>query len=396
MMVKLSTEYYNLEKVAEVLSVSTAEVNRLREQSKLRGFRDGTDWKFLKEEVHNYLAATIKARSGNASNGQKPGDSDFDILGNEGASSSFDLLVENAAPLPDDNQLVSVSPQTHPASDLDLAALDNDELALAEETRISSVTMPQKGKNTEVEEDSSDVALAEETRISSITVPKKGKKAKIEEDSSAVLELAPDSVLLDDNESVLGAGGSSPQLGLAGDSGFDMLVAGEGDSDLLEVAEEKTSVVLTPEEFSLEPSASAKGGDDSESSSQVIAIDAGFAGMGQDAPFGQDDFSMSEFGFDSGIQAPSSGTAANDPFGTGTTAFPDALSASAPSVSPRKVMAPAEEYSSGMLLALVFVLFVMLVPGYMLVDTMVHMWSWNDPFILNSFLMDTISNLFGL
>jgi len=462
MMVKLSTEYYNLEKVAEVLSVPMAEVNRLREQSKLRGFRDGTDWKFLKEEVHDYLAKTIKARSSHAGNGQKPGDSDFDILGSDGAASSFDLLVEKAAPLlPDDDQLVSVSSQTRPASDLDLAALDNDdELALAEETRISAATMPQKGKKTEIEEDSSEVALSEETRISAVTMPQKGKKTKIEEDSSEVAlaeetrisaitmpqkgkkpssASRSDAILLDDHESVLGAGSSSPQLGLAGDSGFDVLVAGEvdsdlfevdsktldgdsnllevdsktlggdsnllevdsktleGDSDLLEVAEEKTSVVFTSEEFSLEPSASATDGDDSESSSQVIAINAGFSGAGQNDPFGESDFGASVFeGFDSGILPPQSGTTASDPFGTGTSSFPDSRSASTALVSPRKPLVAVEEYSPGVLLALICVLGVMLVPGYMLIDTMVYMWSWGDPYVLNSLLMDTIAGWFGL
>ena len=386
-MAKLSAEHYDLEKVAEVLSIPTAEVNRLREQGKIRGFRDGVGWKFQKEDIHNYLAESIKARSGNGDSGHKAGDSDFDILGSEGSASSFDLLVDNAAPLPDDNQLVSVSPQTTPSSDLDLAALDNDdELALAEETRISSVVMPQKVKITKSEESS--------------IVP--------DEESSSSLGLAPasqaDAVVLDDNESVLGGSGSSPQLGLAGDSGFDMLVAEEDsdlvvseDSDLLQVEDEKTSTVQPTEDFALEPSVKETDSDDSESSSQVIAIDgAEFTDAAQDDPFGQADFGTSDFsGFDSGIKE-SASSAASDPFGSGTSPFPDAFPASAPSVSTKAPAAPSEEYSSGMLGALIGALIVMLPSGYMLIDTMTHMWSWDDPSLLSSTLMNMISGLFGL
>jgi len=382
---KSSTEYYNLEKVAEVLSVSTAEVNRLREQSKLRGFRDGSNWKFLKEDIHTYLAESIKARSG-GSNGQKPGESDFD-LGEGGASpSSFDLLMEDAA-LPHDSDLVSVSPSAPPSSDLDLAALDDEnDLALAEETQVSSLVIPKKVPKPE--EPKSEILRAVQS----------------DNDSSAlILEQPPESFALDDDDSVLGASSSSPQLGLAGDSGFDVLVAGEEENilvaeeseeeNLLEV-EEKTESVSSVVEFALEPPSGAQGSDDSESSSQVIAIDA-FAEAGQDAaPFGD----FSDFvGFDSGIHAPAPppSEGSSDPFAAGTPAFDD-VAVPVPSVVSKTTAAAQEEYSTGMLIALVFALVVMLLPGMMALDTMVHMWSWGEPFVLNSILMSTIAGLFGL
>ena len=374
MAVKASAEYYNLEKVAEVLSVPASEVNRLREQGKLRGLRDGNTWKFFKEEVHTYLAGAIKARSGSANDGHKPGESDFD-LGGTSASSSFDVLMEDAA-LPDDSDLISVVP-ARPASDLDLAALDqDDELSLAEETQISSLVVPKKPKPKE-----EPVSVVFED----------------DEDSSALILAAVDeSSALEDEASVLEAGGSSPQLGLAGDSGFDVLVAGE-DEDILLVENEKTSMPEpAAQKFELEPSPNRQDNDDSESSSQVIAIDA-FAGIGQEAadPFGQQEGGFGAFtGFDSDIhQPPSQTTAPGDPFGMVT---PDAFTPPIASVSPQKVTAPIDEYSTGTLVTLVIALVVMLLPGLMLIDTMVHMWSWGEPFILNSILMDTISGLFGL
>lgn len=56
-------EYYNLQKTAEVLNITTGDVNRLREQGKLHGFRDGNDWKFKDNEIKDYLANMIKGRS---------------------------------------------------------------------------------------------------------------------------------------------------------------------------------------------------------------------------------------------------------------------------------------------------------------------------------------------
>jgi len=384
-MIKANTEYYNLEKVAEVLSIGTAEVNRLREQGKLRGLRDGNTWKFFKEEVHNYLAETIRARS---AGDRQPGESDFDLAdgATSSASSSFDLLMEDAA-LPNDSDLVSVAPvQVRPASDLDLAALDqDDELSLAEETQISSLVVPKKAKPKD-----------EASSVSSSVIP-----VQVDEDSSAlILADAEDIDVLIDEASVLEASGSSPQLGLAGDSGFDVLVAGEDESVLI-LEEEKTEAVMSPvmPDFELVPSPAVIGDDDSESSSQVIAIDA-FAGMGQDAdPFGQQDggfgggmdFGFDAGGFDHGMQQ--AAPVNNDPFGTGT---PDVFTASTPTVTPTKPVKPVEEYSTGTLVALVFALVAMMPPGLMLIDTMLSMWSWSEPFFLNSILMDTISGAFGL
>lgn len=394
-MAKAAAEYYNLEKVAEVLSVSAAEVNRLREQGKLRGLRDGSTWKFFKEEVHTYLAESIKARSGSANGGHQPGESDFD-LGESGASaSSFDLLMEDAA-LPGDSDLVSVAP-VRPSSDLDLAALDqDDELALAEETQISSLVVPKKAKPKEAipppKEREGSVVQDIEDSSAPILSPMD------DDDDSSALILAPtDSDVLVDEASVLSASGSSPQLNLAGDSGFDVLIAAEDDSALI-VDDEKTDVVALPvQEFELEPLLKTPGDDsESESSSQVIAIDTFMESEAGSGPFGQqeDGFGGMDFGgFGSEFQQAPSAPASDDPFGTGT---PDVFSAPIATVSPKAAATPAEEYSTGTLVALVAALVMMLPAGLMLLDTIVRMWSWTEPFVLNSILMDTISGLFGL
>jgi len=395
MMVKASDEYYNLEKVAEVLNVPTAEVNRLREQNKLRGFRDGSNWKFRKEDVHSYLAESIKARSG--SSGLGASDSDFDLAGDEDAV-SFDLLMEEAA-LPDDSDLVSIAP-ANPKSDLDLAALDQEEsdLALAEETQVAPMVMPQKPK-------------APDKPVTGVSLDK--------EDSSA-LHLAPDpevhEVDFELEESILEAEGSSPQLGLAGDSAFDVLLAGDSDN-ILALDEASTEAVsVDAASFDLEPSPVMMDDDDSESLSQVMPIDIP-ADMGEPAAqeggaFGSDDFDF--MGFDSGVVSPADSAQAA-PFDPGfdspsfSGAFGDASSTDSfsssndepmitPLITPAKTatVKQEEEYSTGILVTLVLAVVVMLLPTMMLVDSMLNIWSWGQPSSLNSMVMSTVAGWFGL
>ena len=80
-------DYYNLEKTAEILKMAPAEVNRIREQGKLRAFRDGSDWKFRKEDVENYLVTVIKGRSSQE-------DSPFDFF-DLGEDEDNDLLTKD-------------------------------------------------------------------------------------------------------------------------------------------------------------------------------------------------------------------------------------------------------------------------------------------------------------
>jgi excisionase family DNA binding protein len=401
---KANPEYYNLEKVAEMLSVGTAEVNRLREQGKLRGFRDGNTWKFIKEDIHTYLANSIKARS--ATNGQQAGDSGFDLAGEE---SEFDFIVEDVI-LPDDDDLVSIAPsqspsQAHQKSDLDLAAFDHEDsdLALADETQISSASAFELAEKP-----------AETPEIPEVNFAQDDSQ---EEDDSSLFEIAEDSEIGDpnvhevdfgddDESAVLSLEGSSPQLGLAGDSAFDVLVADE-EKNILEADDSASDEVIEVDDFDLEPLAKAIEDDDSESSSQVIAVDIGIDTEIQDGPsFEEDDgFSFDEVDFDSGLQPSVAEAQAemDDPFGMGlgdasaTMQQPGFATAPAVSVSPSKTPGiPEEEFSKGMLIAMAFALVILLLPGIMLVDAMMNMWSWNQPFILNSALMGMIAGVLGL
>ena len=61
------SDYYNLEKAAEVLGKAPGELNRLRESGKIRAFRDGSAWKFRKEDIDNFLADELRQKGSSSS-----------------------------------------------------------------------------------------------------------------------------------------------------------------------------------------------------------------------------------------------------------------------------------------------------------------------------------------
>ena len=90
--------YYTLEKAAEVLGVTPGELNRLREAGKIRAYRDGNVWKFRKDEVDNYLAEVIKARSsgdGEDTESDLLNDSDEELPTMLADSAKFESLVSS-------------------------------------------------------------------------------------------------------------------------------------------------------------------------------------------------------------------------------------------------------------------------------------------------------------
>ncbi|MEA1951769.1 MAG: helix-turn-helix domain-containing protein, partial [Planctomycetota bacterium] len=59
----MAQKFYNVAKAAEVLGISPSEVNDLRENQKLHGYRDGADWKFKAEEVDEIAGQGPQASS---------------------------------------------------------------------------------------------------------------------------------------------------------------------------------------------------------------------------------------------------------------------------------------------------------------------------------------------
>lgn len=374
----MSSEYYSLEKAAEVLGLPPAEINRLREKSLLRAFRDGTSWKFRKVDVDNYLAETIKNRG--KTDNTSAGESDFDLLSMDddaeetptllADSASFDALMEDGLSMAD--EMIDAQPVASAGQDDDLS-LDDDGLSLADDPA------PVGRSNSK-----SDVDLA-----------------------------------LDDDDLVLDAAGSSPQLDLAGDSGISLLDvaddevelqdADKGGSDVvLELADdddilslldddtpaEHTSTIAIPveDDFQLTPDSGPMIADDSESASQVIALDEDnmFGAPVEGGAFGAE----SPFGVAPGMDtAGEAGAfAAATPFTS--SAAPGEFVAATPAFAAPTVTEAA--YSPMLVFFLVLVTALLAIPGIMMLDVIIHIWSWKEPYVVNSSIMDMICNMVGL
>ena len=213
--------YYNLQKAADVLGLSTGEVNRLREQGKLRAYKDGADWKFRKEEVDKLAADMIRERS-KANNDGLLSTEDDEEKTTFADSSAFDTMFDQAG-----NDLqISLNEQKADAASVADSAEDafnfslegeDDGLTLADEPADDGLTLAEEPK----EEDglilsSEDSALAEDVKVSG-------------SDSGSGLSLAGDSGL-----ELLGGSDSGSGLNLStSDSGLELLdEVGASDVDL--------------------------------------------------------------------------------------------------------------------------------------------------------------------
>ena len=236
--------YYSLEKTAEMLDMNTGDVNRLREQGKLRAFRDGGVWKFRKEDVEAFLTKTIKERSASAANDLLSSEDDEEGPTMLADSAAFDSLIEDAAVRVGDQSGLDIK------KDDDLKLADDDLKLADDDLKLADDDLKLADDDLKLADDSTPLtdsayALVEDAPSGSATpssVDLTDDGVKSDDD---LLHLGSDSglSLLDDpdvegsniqlgaeKDLVLGGGsstGSGSGLNLSGDSGLALL----GDSD---------------------------------------------------------------------------------------------------------------------------------------------------------------------
>jgi len=341
----MAQEYYSLERAAEVLNISLGEVNRMREQGQLRAFRDGSNWKFRKEDVEESLANLIKKRN------QQAQAEEEDVL-------TFGLSEED----------------------------EEQPTLMVGESNLSDTT---DGLSLDADEDSSlglgldlDDTINHDSPIPSHTVDLAQAEQQLEEDDELVLGGGSDLNLT-------GASG----LELVEDSGEAVLELDE-DSDILALTnageDSEVPTVFAAEgevgnQFNLIAEADA---DESESSSQVIALDDDSSFGAEISDFGSDAFDgVSDFGPE--VSADAFGPAVSSG-GFGQTASPTPKS----SVSGRS---PYEAtYSGKAVTALGLLCFVPVgLAGLMVYDLVRNMWSWDQPAVLSSPIIDMLAGVLG-
>lgn len=418
------SQFYDITKAAEVLGLKPADVQLLREQNKLRGFRDGASWKFKIEDVQNYLAESIKARHAAPSDDEMVlGGSDLEF-GTEssdlqlGAGSSDLQLGAGSSDLQlgagsSDLEIGAGSSDLElgpGSSDLEVSPDSSDlqvggsDLELTETefefTGGSDINLGGERKGPSGSDLELDLTLDQDVSLGESDIALASEEKA--EDGSDV-EVGAD--VLDDEDLVLGGSGAGSDITIGGDSGISLvdpadsglsleepldltaeddqsLELGEDDMLTLEEGAEAAADVQTENEFMLTPLEEVG---DEESGSQVIALDTedmSAIPMAAPAMLDEDLSASGPIGFQAVETAPMDMAA---------------MTAVAASATPMAAGAPVlqEPPYSGLVvwLGLFPCVLLLVLAGTMCFDLILNMWSWDGTMTINSTLLDALKGM---
>jgi hypothetical protein len=438
----MARKLYELEEAAEMLGITAEQLNTMRDRREVYAVRDGGAWKFKAEEVERLLAE----RGADASAEQNaPEFAELDEhldsillseveLGQSGPSPSSTVIGKSNAPSspesdiqiakpgpakPDDSELkldfgasdvrlASGSDLSKQGSGLsskfdDLDALDLDMPSPAESGISSGISLGSDalrlaGKDDLTLEDQS-LSLGEEARTSA---PDLSGESAIDlsggDDDELVLggsgpgsdvtRSASDSgiSLVDPTDSGLSLETSDLQLG---GSTVESLELGEDDMILLDEQTgdpDAATQLKADDDFLLTP-LEETGGEESDSGSQVIALDA-------EGDFDESAATMLGSGM--------SGLTALDDDGEGLGAGVGDLGGigAGPGATPAHALmstvaaGPEMTFAGWQIAFLAICLVFLILGGMMMYDLMRNMWSWGGAYNVNSSLMDTILSWF--
>lgn len=325
-------KYYTVEEAAQILGTTPAEVNQRRERNELRGFRDGSNWKFKVEDIE---AVVREARSGKPEPLPPAGEEAPDLLLSEvelGGSDSVvsgtvlgpavrttsdsdiqlaDSQIEHAAIHIDGETSGTIAKMGGPGSvamDITLdedALLDEQQVDLSDEDSGTVANVPGPPLKPASPKPAAPAPPASKKPESSLNLGGGSSLALMGGSSLAMPSSGSGSKgkKLDDDDIVLGgsgSGSSGSDITIGGDSGISLLDPTDSglsleeplelermDEDSLELGEDdmltfsedtgstETPAVKKDEEFLLTPLEEAPDEEGSASGSQVIALDAG-------------------------------------------------------------------------------------------------------------------------
>ena len=394
------------DEAARRLGISPEQLLEQRQSGKISGMRDGSNWLFKEPEVERYAEAL--KNDGGASSLSGPslelGEPDSILLSEQELGKSAETTSSTiigskhkkpAAGGESDIHLASSSPppiKRKPDSDLALAAMSDINLSPSDSGKkfeeledFSSIEPEASG--IQLASSDSDKHAAGSSELNLADELKPGSTGKLKKDAGG------SSVKLsDDDELVLGGSGSDVTLG-TGDSGIGLsspsdsglnleepLELGGSKVEMMELGEddvvsleedadlESATQLKADDEFLLTPSAGAD--DSSDSGSQVIALegDEEFAPIGMGGGMLVEDAGMGGLAAMGAMQ-------------------PGAQVIYAPAV-------PEMPYSIWNVLALFMCILFLLVTGMFMYDLLRNMWSWDQPYEVNSKMMDAVLKWF--
>lgn len=447
-----------LDEFANTLGISPDQVREMRERNEIHGYRDGSSWKFKETELErakSILAERSEGQEFRLSGEDKDDDSSGsmdsilieDTGVGEGESSSHiiggDLslgddeltLVSSDINLGDDNSKKGRNLSEDTGSELNLAAKDDGSDILATETVVGSNLREEdeddelglvtdtnessgKGLAGLISESDSDISLGEEDRDPSGTGSEinldlgeevsldlgasgigssmnlAGGELGLDFDSSDSSDMDIDLAADDDDDLDIKSDKSSAAMELAADdddsveltndSGEVEVVAGSGvnladDDDMFGDLEPASKSGV--DDFMLTP---VEGGEleEDDSGSQVIALDN--ESVSSDSAL---------FASDSGLEADAFGGLEEE---AGIVPEEDAVEVTPGRASAGAASVPEETpYTVINVLSLLATAGMIMIAGLMVTDLMWNIWSFNEPYALNSTIMDQILSILG-
>ncbi len=339
----MENRLYSIDEVAQLMGKTPAEINEMRMQGKIYGMRSGSSWKFKGQDVEKLLHPI-----------EEPSyDEDYALAGDSGLSldeSASDVM--NASSLDINSTLDSDSPSgVQEANVLDLG---EDDLVLGESDVMSDVTLNGESSGINLYKPEGDSGLSlDDSELSGNNLDSAGSVAMNSDSLNVNLD---DLVLDDDSLSII-------------DDGKNSTIPEEG---------EEFTLTTTPDDTE----------DESETGSQVIALSENSS-----------DFS------DPLMSVGPGAIENNDNIGIDTTpaAGEPGLYGGVlpPDVTPELIEAAREigmkdkPYTVLNIISLFLCIVMLTMTLIMSVDLVRNMWSWNQPFTINSQLMDWLLSYFN-
>jgi excisionase family DNA binding protein len=408
----MAQKYYNVKEAAGLLGVSEEQVRKMQEQRELYGYRDGADWKFKSEEVEK-LAASRPAVAPDAS---APHDSSEEVLLSEVALGQSSIGASGT--------VIGMESPGKKAVDSDLSLSTDSEIHLASDIGLSSASKQFSDSQAPFEE--LDLTLEEDVSLDDSGLDLQTQKPATAESPTGGNSSVVTGMSMDDDDMVLGSGSSGSGLTLGGDSGISLVDPHDSGLSLeepLEIAGSKAESLELGEDdmFSLAggsskkgPGSSVKGDDDfmltpmeeggdteeSESGSQVIALDTEgddastmiastpihTMGAMLDEDLGDASSPSLDFGAGAALGAAALGTVA--------LTTPTAGLAESAAASPAGAYMSELPYSPLQITGLVMCTLILMLCGMMMYDMIRNIWSWDSNYSANSTLMDLILKWF--
>ena len=425
----MADNFHTLDEAAKLLNVTPEQLGEMRDNGEIRGFRDGSTWKFKTSEVQKLIDQSSAGSDSSDLGFEDEGDDEVTMLGespdlaamldsiddDDDSESSAELGAAASLLVNDSSSSASVigdSESDSQESDLQLA---DDSSASADDAHVlddSELLLQQEGGTGEIEVNQQEDDFAFDSSEL--------------DDSSAEMDLSDDDFALSDDDLVLsnsdsagnsditlGSGDSGINLGSPSDSGISldeepMELAG-GSSSALGLPEEDSGVSLgddlsdsedfadlqKDDEFLLSPSDEGFG-DSSDSGSQVIALSDSQA-FDEDAATMIADRMFEEDPLDAGMLLEEENPMdAGEAMGLGDEMDPT-LAGTAVGFQ-QEVLAPIQAveapYSVWNLMGLSCVMMLLVLTGISMTDVVRSMWSWQEPYEVSNSVMNMFVSLY--